>query len=168
MLTAIQYPLEAIALHTGKGKTLSFMGVTLTFKAVSADTDGAWALMEYTAPPHFPGPGLHWHKVTREGFYVLEGTLTFRLGAQGGQVIRGAAGAFVHIPPGVVHAFSNEEDTPTRFLTFLSPGGLEQYFVELVALAQSEPTWPPKDMHKLAELRVRYDQYTPDELSEAG
>jgi len=152
---------RALALMPGEGRSLAFFGATVTYKVVSADTGGACSLFEYTAPPHFAGPPAHWHKVTQEVFYVLEGTVTFRLGEL---VVKGTPGAFVYIPTGVVHSFANEESTPARFLGFLSPAGLEQFFVELAALAQSEPTWPPKDLIRLEALRKQYDQYSPDEL----
>jgi mannose-6-phosphate isomerase-like protein (cupin superfamily) len=141
------------------GPTLSFLGVSIAYKVSSADTNGALALLEYLAPPKFAGPPLHWHKRTSETFYVLEGTLTFR---QGDEAFKGDPGAMVYIPAGILHTFSNQEDTPTRFLTFVAPGGFEEYFKELAVLAQSEPIWPPQDMSKLLALYEKYDLYFPD------
>lgn len=150
--------LQPQLLHPNAGPTLTLMGVELCFKAVSADTAGAWALLEYNAPPHFKGPALHWHKVTHEAFYVLSGAVTFSLGER---VFRGEAGSFVHIPAGVLHTFSNPDHAPARFLTFVLPGGFEEYFKELAALAQSEPTWPPQDMSKVLALYEKYDTFLP-------
>ena len=146
-------------LKPGAGPTLSFLGVNLAYKVSSADTAGAWALLEYIAPPKFAGPPLHWHKVTSEAFYVLEGTVTFRMDDE---VFRGHPGAMVYIPTGVLHTFSNQEDSPARFLTFLSPGGFEEYFKELAAMVQSEPVWPPQDISRLHDLYAKYDNYFPD------
>ena len=148
--------LQARLLKPGGGPTLSFLGVDLTFKVSSADTNGAWALLEYAAPPNFAGPPLHWHKITSEAFYVLEGTVTFR---REHELFKGEPGAMVYIPTGVLHTFSNKEDKPARFLTFLSPGGFEEYFKELAALAQSEPSWPPQDMSKVLALYEKYDTF---------
>ena len=152
---------RALALMPGEGRSLAFFGATVTYKVVSADTGGACSLFEYTAPPHFAGPPAHWHKVTQEVFYVLEGTVTFRLGDR---VLKATPGAFVYVPTGVVHSFANEESTPARILGFLWPAGFEQFFVELTALAQSEPSWPPKNLSRWEALRKQYDQYSPDEL----
>lgn len=151
--------LQPQLLAPGAGPTLALMGVEICYKAVSADTGGAWALLEYNAPPRFKGPALHWHKVTHEAFYVLEGFVTFSLE---GRAFRGGAGAFVHIPAGALHTFSNPEDAPARFLTFLLPGGFEEYFKELAALAQNEPSWPPKDMSKVLALYEKYDTFLPE------
>ncbi len=149
---------QPLLLTPGAGPTLSFLGVNLAFKVSSADTNGAWALLEYVAPPKFAGPPLHWHKVTNEAFYVLEGTVTFRKDAE---VFKGEPGAMVYIPTGTLHTFSNQEDKPARFLTFLSPGGFEEYFKALAVMVQSEPAWPPKDMSKLLVLYEKYDNYFP-------
>jgi mannose-6-phosphate isomerase-like protein (cupin superfamily) len=150
--------LQPQLLTPGAGPTLSLMGVEICYKAVSADTDGAWSLLEYTAPPQFKGPALHWHKVTHEAFFVLDGFVTFSLGKR---AFRGGAGSFVHIPAGTLHTFSNPDDVPARFLTFLLPGGFEEYFKELAVLVQSEPTWPPQDMSKVLELYEKYDTFLP-------
>jgi quercetin dioxygenase-like cupin family protein len=133
----------------------------LGFKVSSADTDGAWALIEYVAPPKFAEPPLHWHKVTSECFYVLEGSVAFRMGKQ---VFGGEPGAMVYIPTHTLHTFSNQSDKPARFLTLISPGGFEEYFKELVALSQAEPSWPPEDMGKITALYRKYDTFLPDEL----
>jgi len=116
-------------------------------------------LLEYIAPPLFAGPPLHWHKVTNEAFYVLEGIMTFRMGEE---VFKGTPGAMVYIPTGVLHTFSNQEEAPARFLTFLYPGGFEEYFKELAALAQSEPSWPPRELSKLQMLYAKYDNFFPE------
>lgn len=151
--------LQPRLLKPGAGPMLSFLGVDLSFKVESADTAGAWALLEYIAPPQFAGPPLHWHKVTNEAFYVLEGIVTFRMGEE---VFKGEPGAMVYIPTGVLHTFSNQEEVPARFLTFLSPGGFEEYFKELAALAQSEPSWPPRELSKLQTLYAKYDNFFPE------
>ena len=153
--------LQPLLFPPGAGPALSFFDVELGFKVSSADTDGAWALVEYVAPPKFAGPPPHWHKVTSECFYVLDGTVTFRMGEQ---VFAGEPGAMVYIPTHTLHTFSNQSDKPTRFLTFISPGGFEEYFKELVALSQSEPSWPPEEMGKIMALYRKYDTFLPDEF----
>lgn len=150
--------LQPQLLAPGSGPILSLMGVDIYYKAVSADTNGLWSLLEYNMPSHFKGPALHWHKITHEAFYVLEGFVTFSLETKS---FRGGPGSFVHIPAGVLHTFSNSDDVPARFLTFLLPGGFEEYFKELATLAQNETTWPPKDMSKILKLYQKYDTYLP-------
>ena len=154
----IGYVERTIALLPGEGKTISLLGVTIRYMTTRADTQGAWSLLEYTAPPHFAGSPLHWHRRTAEAFYVLEGAVTIQVGER---TIKAAAGAFVLVPTSVVHTFSNPEDELARFLTLVSPGGFERYFEELAALVKSEPQWPPADPRKLAVLGAKYDIHTP-------
>jgi len=153
--------LQPRLLKPGAGPTLSFLGVSLGYKISSHDTAGKWSLLEYLASPKFAGPPLHWHKKTNEVFYVLAGTVTFRLGDE---VFIGEPDSMVYIPMGVLHTFSNPQDKPARFLMFVTPGGFDEYFKELAALAQSEPSWPPQDMSKLHALYERYDTYFPESL----
>ena len=141
----------------GAGRSITMMGGTVSFKTESEETGGAWSLLELTVPPGFDGPPPHWHKVTQEAFYILEGALTLQVGDQ---TVKALPGAYVFVPTGVIHAYSNAEDEPARFLGFVSPGGFEKYFDELYALMKSEPSWPPADMGKLSALMAKYDTYT--------
>lgn len=56
----------------------------------------------------------HVHRHT-EAFYVLEGELTFEIGAER-ETITVGAGGFVAAPPGVAHSFSTAGDEPARWL----------------------------------------------------
>ncbi|MBE7556015.1 MAG: cupin domain-containing protein [Anaerolineales bacterium] len=107
----------------GEGKSVPTRDVSMTYKAVRADTNGAWMLVEYTAPPHFAGPPSHRHEQMLAGFYILSGTLTIQLEER---LVKAPAGSFLLVPPGVVHKFSNEEVVPATFLIFISPAGTEQ------------------------------------------
>lgn len=152
---------KPVLLAAGGGPTLAFMGVSLAYKISSHQTVGAYALLDYAMPPGFTGPPPHWHKVTHEGFYVLEGRITFNLSTQ---VFVGEPGAFVYVPTRTVHKFSNEQEQSARMLSVITPGGFENYFKELVTLWQTEPVWPPQDGSKLAALYQKYDQFSPEEL----
>jgi quercetin dioxygenase-like cupin family protein len=59
-----------------------------------------------------------------ESFYVLEGEISFFLGAQSGQ--RAIAGAFVYIPGGTVHGFRIESEI-ARYLILTTPHHGEFY-----------------------------------------
>jgi quercetin dioxygenase-like cupin family protein len=71
--------------------------------------------------PGRDGADLHVHLAHSDLFYVLEGQLTVRLGAQDRQVTV-PAGSLARVPPGVVHGFRNASDAPTRYLNFHAPG----------------------------------------------
>ena len=149
-------PHNSILLAPGGGPTLTFMGAKIAYKV----TDGAWALLEHTLPANFAGAPLHWHKVTHQGFYVLAGKVTFQLGAQ---IFTADSGAFVSVPTGTFHTFSNEQDQPARLLEIIIPGGVENSFKELVALSQVEPDLLLKP-HKLFDIYKRYDTFMLDEI----
>jgi uncharacterized cupin superfamily protein len=142
----------------GGGDVRAGMGVTMAFKTVGAQSAGQWLVLEYTAPPQFSGPPPHWHKIMTEIFYVLEGTLTLRAGDE---TIQAGPGGYAYVPPGTVHAFSNQTEAPAKYLLIASPAGLEDYFAELGELVKNEPAWPPKDMSKVVALMAKYDTYAP-------
>lgn len=145
---------EGLIKNAGEGPVVALRGATVTRKADSAATAGAWSLLEYEAPAHFEGPPPHWHATVTEAFYVLAGTLTFVIDEQ---TVTAGPGAFVLVPTGVVHTFLNATAEPVRFLTFCSPGGFEQYFDDLVALVAASPAWPPQDPAALEALWERHD-----------
>lgn len=124
---------------------------SLTLKAVAADTGGAYALMEYVGGPG-AGSGFHTHGHEDEAFYVLRGDLTFVLGEQ---TIVAAPGDYIHIPKGLRHAFQNQTSEPIKALIIVSPAGLEQFFVDLIALLGSTPADQP-DPEALTALAQQY------------
>ena len=145
-------------LPPGGGQPYHALGVSLTIKTNGSDSGGQWFVLEYEAPPNFPGPPPHWHKVMTEIFYVLDGCMTFRVGEQSLEV---GPGGYTYITPGTVHAFSNQTGAPAKFLVIASPNLLEQYFVEMMKLVEAEPQWPPQDMGKVIALMAKYDMYQP-------
>ena len=66
------------------------------------------------------GPDSHVHREHTDAFYVLEGELTFEVGARGDR-IRVGAGGFVAVPPNVVHTFANEGPGESRWLNLHAP-----------------------------------------------
>jgi quercetin dioxygenase-like cupin family protein len=122
-----------------KAERLSIGGGTITILADSAATGSSFALVDYTAPPGFPGPPPHRHREIVDVFYVLEGELTLEIE---GKPITAQPGTLAAIAPGTVHTFSNPSDRPARFLGFVSPGGFEQYFREVAAAIGDGPLDP--------------------------
>jgi hypothetical protein len=54
----------------------------VTIKATGEETNGSFYLGEVVVVPGFPGPPAHVHERLHDIFYVLDGTLTLRLGDQ--------------------------------------------------------------------------------------
>lgn len=65
------------------------------------------------------GPHVHRHT---EAFYVLEGELTFEVGAERETIVVGAGG-FVAVPSGVAHAYGTAGEQPARWLVVHAPDG---------------------------------------------
>ncbi len=149
-----------ITLAPGGGPTVTIMDMSLAYKVSGEETDGAWAQLEYSLPSGFSAMPLHWHKVTHQGFYVLEGKVTFQVNSQ---VFTAEKGAFISVPSGTLHKFSNEHEQPARILETIIPSGFENSFKELASLAQIEPNFLLKPQ-KLFDVYKRYDTFTPEEL----
>jgi quercetin dioxygenase-like cupin family protein len=112
-------------------------------------TDGALSVMENALPAGWEGPPLHHHEFA-EGFYVLEGELTFQLGDE---LTTAGPGAFVYAPGGAVHTFANLSDREARYLLLCTPAGFERYFDRLAAeFAGVEP--PPEAAGPVPETVV--------------
>jgi len=103
-------------------------------------TDGAFALVENTVPAGFGGPPLHHHDFD-EGFYVLDGELTFQLGEE---VATAGPGDFVWAPRGAVHTLANHSGRESRYLLWIAPAGFETYFERLGRLAAGEDVPEPE------------------------
>jgi mannose-6-phosphate isomerase-like protein (cupin superfamily) len=128
------------------------MGARISIKVDGEQTGGRYALFEYVAPPRFAGPAPHLHRNMEESLYVVSGSITTRLGPR---TFEAGAGAFVLVPRGVPHAFSNPGSQPATLLWVYSPPGLEKYFDELVAAMP--PGGGPPNMGAVRELLARYD-----------
>jgi quercetin dioxygenase-like cupin family protein len=76
-------------------------------------------LTEFRYPPNQDGPRRHIHRHHADAFYVLDGDLRITLDEE--DLVLGP-GAFVLIPPQVIHAFGNPSDQPGRYLNFHAPG----------------------------------------------
>jgi hypothetical protein len=83
---------------------------------------------------------IHIHHREDEAWYILDGHMTFYVGAE---VIEAAAGSFVYAPSGLAHTFTVDIE-PTRVLVFASPAGFEHFALELGEPATSDK--PPADL----------------------
>jgi quercetin dioxygenase-like cupin family protein len=138
------------------GRTVGIVGDVYRFLATGEETDGKYALMEAVVPPG-GGPPPHTHSREEEGFYVLEGEITFTLG---GKRFVAQAGTFANMPVGSLHSFKNESGKPARMLISVAPAGLERMFLEVgQPLAAGATTAPPptrEEIEKLLAVAARY------------
>jgi mannose-6-phosphate isomerase-like protein (cupin superfamily) len=145
----------SILKQPNEGRTVGVVGDVYRFLATGADTDGKYALWEAIVPPG-GGPPPHVHSREEEGFYILEGEITFTIGDKR---LVATAGVFANMPVGTPHSFKNESGKPARMLISVAPAGLEEMFFEVgVSLAPGATAPPPsnQDIEKLLAVAPRY------------
>ena len=139
-----------------QGRTVAVVGDVYRFLATGGDTDGKYALWETIVLPG-GGPPPHVHSREEEGFYVLDGEITFTV--DGERVVAGA-GTFANMPVGTPHSFRNESDRPARILVSVAPAGLEQMFFEVgVPLAEGATAAPPPTPDEVERLLAAAPRY---------
>jgi quercetin dioxygenase-like cupin family protein len=141
---------------TTEGRVVAVVGDVYRSLATGADTDGRYALFEALVGPG-GGPPPHVHSREEEGFYVLDGAITFTVN---GERAVATAGTFANMAVGTPHSFKNESDRPARMLIWVAPAGLEQMFFEVgVPLAEGATTAPPPteaEIDRLLAVAPRY------------
>ena len=143
---------DGLVLAPGEGLDSARDG-RMAIKARGAQTAGAFALLEMVQPREIPGPPLHVHHECDETYYVLEGTLTVRLGER---TIDAPPGSFVFIPRGLAHTFTNRATQPVRFLGTISPASYFGYIEEINALHAAMRAGGRIDMAQATAIGNRY------------
>ena len=136
---------ESSIVPAGQGKIVTARGSVMAFKAIAAQTDGDFSLMERTVPPRGRRPLPHRHVNCSEAFWVLDGTITFVLD---GVESHGGPDDFLLVPRGAAHTFGNDGNEPARLLVLHAPAA-DAYFVELEALWSKETPPTPEEERAL-------------------
>jgi quercetin dioxygenase-like cupin family protein len=144
-------------LREDEGEARWWLGGLATVKATGKETDGRYTLVE-VLDPEGEGP-LHVHHNEDEGFWVLEGELTFEVGEE---TIKAQPGSFVFGPKDVPHRYTVDSG-PARLLYILSPAGFEE-FIYATSEPARERTLPPApegppDEAEIEQLKVIARQY---------
>jgi quercetin dioxygenase-like cupin family protein len=142
--------MDPVLYGPGEGERHDAGSALILIKAAGEHTGGSFFLSESTLAPGFAGPPPHRHRELHDMFYVLDGTLTLRLGDR---TVEAGPGTFVCVPPGVVHTFRNDSDGAVRVLNFNTPAGFEHYMRELGEAAKSAPMTP----ELIGRVASRYD-----------
>jgi mannose-6-phosphate isomerase-like protein (cupin superfamily) len=123
--------------RAGEGTALWHLDNLMVFKAVAAATGNRLAVWEQLLPQH-SSPPLHVHHRDDEAWYVLDGSVTFRVDDN---EMRVTAGDFVWAPRSLPHTFRVESRT-ARVLGLGIPAGFEEFFLATGRPA-AELTLPP-------------------------
>jgi quercetin dioxygenase-like cupin family protein len=140
---------EAVVREPGEGEQLGLGPSQSSVKAGTDDGMGSLALLESTIGPEFPGPVLHEHGRMVDSFYILDGTLTLRLGDE---AVEATAGSYALVPPGNAHTFSTQAEA-VKLLNIFAPAGFEGYVREIAERARSGDL----DQAGMAEIASKYD-----------
>ena len=140
----------------GEGRTFAVVGDVYRFLATGEDTSGKYALFEAFVSPG-GGPPPHVHSREEEGFYVLEGEITFFVDDQR---LVASAGMFANMPVGTPHSFKNESGKPARMLISVAPAGLETMFFEVgVPVPPGATTAAPPTQEEIERLLAAAPRY---------
>lgn len=112
---------------------LMFHGTRMRLHLRTAETGGAYGLIEIWHPPNV-GPALHLHLRGPETFLVLEGSYRF---TRGEETVLAGPGAALTVPAGVPHRYDVGSDG--GHLIVVCPPGLEGYFEEVARRNQAGP-----------------------------
>lgn len=144
------------ALKRDEGRAIWFLGGLLTWKATGRNTAGQYELIEQMGAHGFAAP-VHSHEQA-QGFYVVEGELTFILGDE---TVQAPAGSFVYVPSNTKHGFV-VESPEARFLVFITPAGEEAFFEELGEPAKARALPPslegPPDVERIETVAAKHGQ----------
>jgi quercetin dioxygenase-like cupin family protein len=149
-------PSKPVTRKPAQGRTVAVVGDVYRFLATGEDTNGKCALWEAIVPPG-GGPPPHVHRREEEGFYVLEGEITFTIGEK--RLVT-SAGAFANMPVGTPHSFTNASSRPAKMLISVAPAGLEGMFFEFgVPLPEGSTTAPPSTKEEIEKLLTVAPKY---------
>jgi quercetin dioxygenase-like cupin family protein len=93
--------LKPYTLTDGEGRSYEWHDVVFTMKAAAAQTGGEIAIWDVTTKPG-EEPHVHVHDGVHEMFYVLSGSITFRIGRRSMRVEKHG---FAFVPRGTPHTY---------------------------------------------------------------
>ena len=138
--------LDPAVVRSSEGEARWWFGGLAEIKATAADTGGQMTIVEVTQHPGAEAP-LHVHYRDDEGFWVLEGDVTFEVGDQ---TIEASAGDYVFGPRDIPHRFT-VGDQGCRMLFILVPGGIEDLIRATSEPAPSRTLPPPPEAEPTSE-----------------
>ena len=132
--------LKPLVVHKNEGEARWWFGALAELKATAGDTGGQMTIVEVTEHPDAEAP-LHVHHREDEGFWILEGEVTFDVGDM---TIEASAGDYVFAPRDIPHRFTVGNDG-CRMLFILVPGGIEDFLRKTSEPARSRTLPPPAE-----------------------
>lgn len=107
-------------------RTVTWMDTVYNITVGRRESGGIVGVFESIVPSRC-GPPVHIHHNEDEVIHVIEGDYQFWLD---GETIPVPAGASIFLPRRVPHTFRVASTSPGRNVTILTPGGMEEFFIE--------------------------------------
>ena len=148
---------NVVACGPGRGRGTWAMGSLFEHLAGPQATGGSLGVALVTQPPGIATP-LHRHQHEAEAFYLLEGQMTYVAGEETYEL---AAGWFMYLPKGVLHAFRIRGEQPARFLALTVPGGLLHLYDEVGVPAAARRIPEAGEGRSMSEEISRWNQAGP-------
>ena len=132
--------LKPVAVPKDEGEARWWFGSLAVIKATAADTGGQMTIVEVTEPAGAEAP-LHVHHKEDEGFWILEGDVTFEVGDT---IIDAHTGDYAFGPRDIPHRYK-VGGAGCRMLFILTPGGFENLVIGMSEPAGSRTLPPPSE-----------------------
>lgn len=137
------HPTTPMIARVGETRPLLVFGVRCEVLLDGPASGGRASITRLTCAPGVGAPP-HRHPQA-ETFQILRGRLTVRCG---GEPVTLEPGDLCHVPPGLEHSFTNEDESEAVLLSIGTPSGHEDFFREADALARSGD-FTPQSAHEL-------------------
>jgi quercetin dioxygenase-like cupin family protein len=132
--------LQPVVVRSDEGEARWWFGNLAVIKTTADDTAGRLTIVEIAAPAGLDVP-LHVHYRDDEGFWILEGDVTFEVGDD---TIEAHSGDYVFGPRDIPHRYT-VGNSGCRMLFIMVPGGLEDLIRQTSEQAASRTVPPPDD-----------------------
>lgn len=141
--------------NRNKENSYWYIGHLMSLLLTSKETSGRFALLRATERRGLEPPP-HTHTKEDEAFLILEGEVVYTVGKK---TFHAKEGDVMFLPKNIQHSFKIQTEK-LETLILLTPGGLENYFVEMSQPAQEVqlPPMPqgPPDIKKLVATASKY------------
>lgn len=148
-------PLTPMLSNRNKENSYWYIGHLMSLLITSKETSGRYALLRASERRGLEPPP-HTHTKEDEAFLILDGEVVYSVG---NQTFHAKKGDVMFLPKNIRHSFKIQTEV-LETLILLTPGGLENYFVEMSKPAEEVelPPMPevPPDIKKLIQTASKY------------
>jgi len=139
--------MEGKVLFPDGARVVEAMGNRITLVVPSEATGGLFSVVDFRVAPAFRAPPLlHSHPDLDWWGHVLEGEIRIQLGSREETA---TAGSTIFVPRGTQFRWWNPEARAARWQITYSPGGFENYFVDIAAALQKGTPKTPAELQEL-------------------